>query len=304
MAADGPVRAARIPDDGWDPRLRVFRAGDEVDTTALVTARYVVVVDTMSTPALAADILELVRPDLAGRDLLVVNTHADYDHAWGNSVFAPDGAYPAPIIGHELTRARLTGEESRADLVARAKRDPRFAGIRLVPPSITFTDGMRIHGGDLTLELVPTPGHTADHVAVWVPDIQLLLAGDAAESPFPCVHTVADLPALLASLRRMRALRPVRVVPCHGGTTDPGLLDRNLAYFARLDDLAGQLIASGALPPDWAARADLADLLGLPFDEAVRAAGQDPATVSDIYRTFHAMAARAAMGARLAGQGT
>src|SRR5579872_3594342 len=104
-----------VPNNGWDKRLRLFRAGDEVDTSVLVTARYVVIIDTMATPELAQALLEAALPSLEGRQLLVINTHADYDHCWGNAIFAsPSGAYPAPIIAHRLAYERLIGPECAA----------------------------------------------------------------------------------------------------------------------------------------------------------------------------------------------
>src|SRR5262249_56471153 len=73
---------------GVDDRIRRFRLLDEVDTFVIRSQRMLVVVDTMSTPADARQLRTELEPDLDGRTLLVVDTHADYDHAWGNQVFA------------------------------------------------------------------------------------------------------------------------------------------------------------------------------------------------------------------------
>jgi len=290
------TRVSEVSLDGVDRRLRMFRAGHEVDTFVLLTRRYAVAVDTMSTPEEMTAVMELVRDGLAGRQLLVVNTHADYDHAWGNAVFAtPDGAYPAPIIAHRHVAERLRDPAMERYLRQRQQAEPRYAAVRLIPPTVTFSDRLRIDGGDLTLELIPTPGHTDDHVAVWIPELRLLLAGDAAEQPIPYVNAPSDLPTLRASIRLLAALDPATVIPCHGGTTDPGLLARNLAYFDLLDRTVGSAAAEGRVPRDWATRENLPDALGLPYEEALRAVGIDPATVSepDFYRASHLRAVRA-----------
>jgi glyoxylase-like metal-dependent hydrolase (beta-lactamase superfamily II) len=285
---------AERPNAGWDPRLRVFRAGDEVDTGALIAERVVVMVDTMSTPELARGIVEALRPELATRPLLVVNTHADWDHAWGNAAFdGPDAAVPAPIIAHALAAERLRGPVERAVLAEKQRQEPRFARVRLVPPTITSTGALRVEGGDLTLDLLPTPGHTPDHVAAWVPELRLLLAGDAAEHPIACVMDAASLPDLRASLERMARLEPAMVIPCHGGTTDPGLLRRNLAYFDALEARTRAALRAGRPPEDWQLREDLPDLLGMPFDAMLQLAGAGPASATQLYRTFHLAAARA-----------
>ena len=298
MSPSSPAEPTELPNAGWDQRLRMFRAGNEVDTCALVTERYMVLIDTMATPELSAAIVGAVREDLAGRQLLVVNTHADWDHAWGYASFeAPGGQYPLPIIGHAKTAQRLRSEDARRYLVERQRQEARFSQVLLVPPTITFEGTLRIEGGDLTLELIPTPGHTEDHVSVWVPELRLLLAGDAAEHPFPFVEQPEGLPELRRSLDRLAALEPAMVIPCHGGTTDPGLLARNLAYFDELERRGHALLQTEGAPDGWERREDLPALLGLPYEDAVRQVGADPATVPAFYRDFHLAAVRATVAA-------
>jgi glyoxylase-like metal-dependent hydrolase (beta-lactamase superfamily II) len=293
---DPSLDLVELPNAGWDARLRVFRSRAEVDTFALLTARYAVLVDTTSLPAISARIVELLRPALVGRGLLVVNTHADYDHAWGNGAFAPDGPFPAPIIGHEQARLRLESLAEYERLARMRATDAAFAGVRLIPPTLTFAERLTIHGGDLTLDLLHTPGHTSDHVSVWAPEPRLLLAGDAAEHPFPEVDRAEDVPLLRASLARLAALGPALVFPCHGGTTDPGLLVRNIAYFDELERHTRETLRAGALPGNWAERDDLPDVLGFSFEEATRIASMQPDAVPAFYRDFHRANARAMVG--------
>lgn len=287
-AEQQPTSASAVPNGGWDTRLRLFRAGEEVDTTALVTTRYVVLIDTMTTPEMARDIVQNLAPELATRQLLVVNTHADWDHAWGNALFAGSAcAFPAPIIGHALTHARLVDVETQRYLAERQQTEPRLASVTLVPPTITFTDTLTIDGGDLTLDLIPTPGHTPDHVAVWIPELRLLLAGDAAEHPFPHIAHAADLPILRASLMELAALDPALVIPCHGGTTTPDLMARNLAYFDEVERRCQTALTAGAISPGQLPDAELPTAIGFSFDDAARFAGADPAVIADFYRRFH-----------------
>lgn len=257
------------PPAGVDARIRRFRAGQEVDTFAVICERLVVIVDTHSTPALMQRELVLLTRDLATRPALVFLTHADYDHAWGTE------ALPGvPIVGHRLCHERLAGDLGPSDLAAmRAEQPGRFDDLTLIPPTIVFDDGITIDGGDLTLVAIPTPGHCADHVSLWIPEIATLLPGDAAEQPFPHVTTRADIDTAVASLDRLAALDPAIVLPCHGDTTDAAILDRNRAYFAAV-----------LADPD------------ITYEDAVRAAGSDPATTSGFYRSFHDDACRAARG--------
>ena len=89
-------RVELVPNGGWDSRILVCRCAPTVDSFVVVTTRYVAIVDTLLNPATANALLDIVRPLLRdGRTPLVINTHADWDHCWGNQLFAGRGA-PSP----------------------------------------------------------------------------------------------------------------------------------------------------------------------------------------------------------------
>jgi glyoxylase-like metal-dependent hydrolase (beta-lactamase superfamily II) len=291
-----PADVVEVPSRGWDARVRVFFSRDEVETFVLKTQRYLIVVDTGTTPAVAAAIMDFVKGDLTGRRLLVVNTHADYDHAWGNVTFADDGPFPAPIIATGLARERLLGQESRDRLERMRRQDETLNEVRLFAPTLTFEGDFQIDGGDLTVQLLATPGHTPDHVSVWIPELKLVLAGDAAEFPFPWIDTPADMPLLRDSLRRLVSLEPFMVLPCHGETTTPDLLTNNLAYFDEMQRRIVEAPELPDLPDDWANSDDLPDLIGFPYEDALALVGASPDSVSDTYRRFHLVATRAMVG--------
>ena len=296
MEQEQQIRLTEVPNGGWDKRVRLFRAGQEVDTCVVVTRRYVVVVDTMATPELAAAIMQAVSDALAGRQLLVVNTHADYDHCWGNAIFeSPGGRYPAPILAHSLAQERMQSDEARQSLARRQQESERFANVRLVEPTITCSNGLTIDGGDLTLELLPTPGHTEDHLSVWIPELKVLLAGDAVEFPFPYVENALDLQAMRDSLTILARLHPEVVIPCHGGPSDATLIARNRAYFHKVWHRVRTALASGPAPSDWRERDDLPEIIGFSFEEGVQIAGGAPAGLPTFYRGFHLAALRATL---------
>jgi glyoxylase-like metal-dependent hydrolase (beta-lactamase superfamily II) len=286
------AEVVEVPSRGWDARVRVFFSRDEVETFVLTTQRYLIMVDSGTTPAVSAAIMEMVKSDLAGRRLLVVNTHADYDHAWGNATFADDGPYPAPILATGLARERILGQESRDRLARMRQQDETLSDVRLVAPTLIFDGDFQIDGGDLTVQLLATPGHTADHVSIWIPELRLVLAGDAAEFPFPWIDTPADMPLLRESLRRLVALEPFMVLPCHGETTTPDLLTNNLAYFDELERRILNAPELPELPEDWATSDELPNLIGFPYEDALAMVGASPDAVSDTYRRFHLLATR------------
>ena len=284
------VQLLSAPDT--DPRIGILRAGDEVDAFVVFARAFVLLIDTFSTPELARQGLDLLRPRMDGRPLLVLNTHADYDHAYGNRVFAPHGEWPATIIGHRWAARRLTGPAEAEKLRALQAQSERYAQVQLVPPSLLVDDALTLAGGDLTLELLHTPGHTEDHLAVWIPELRVLLAGDAAEYPFPHVVGAASLVTLRASLTRLSELGAEVVLACHGQTTRPDLPALNLAYFSRLEaevrDVLNNSPVAGSVEGDGLASAVTSRFS---YADALRWLGATDA--APFYRRFHADAVHA-----------
>ena len=282
-----------VPHRGWDPRVLAFRSGSIVTVFAVLTRRWTVLVDTLYSEAGARELAEQAlqaarRVHGTAPPLLVVNTHADWDHAWGNAVFAgPQAAFPAPVLGTRECARRLRSAEEAAELETSLAREPeRYAGAARVPPTLAFEGSAEIDGDDLTLQLLPAPGHKPDQVVVWIPEIGHLLAADAAEYPMPFVEGPGHLARLVATLEALRDLHPRKVLACHAPLDgDPALLERNLAYFARVREAAASGPA-GTVPPE-----DLEETLGLPFREVAR---DLPEEAWDFYREAHRKALAAA----------
>jgi glyoxylase-like metal-dependent hydrolase (beta-lactamase superfamily II) len=229
-------------------------------------------------------LLEVAREKLGnGRQLLVVNTHADYDHCWGNMVFVE--AYPAPIVGSKLSVPIFEQPEVQEALKQRQEREPDiFNEVVFVPPTVQLDGRLLIDGGDLTLEYFPTPGHTVDHYALYIPEINTLLAADAAEVPYPMARTVDGLPAMRQSLAKLAAMNAETVLYCHAPVTiGPQLLHDNQAYFDKLEEKCRVALARGvSAQPD--ETADVIALVDCPFVEAVPA-GEHWQAIHEFYQT-------------------
>lgn len=277
--------------DGLDPRISILRYGNEVDAMFVRTQRFNALIDTLSTPTLCREALAKLGASTHDRPLIVINSHMDWDHFWGNAAIAGT----APIIAHANALERLCAPEAAATLATKAAEESRFTEAEIVTPSITFSGDLTLNGGDLTLHLLHTPGHTPDHVAVWIPEISTLLAADAVEDPVPCVwdDTPESLRLLRASLARLKALAAKVVVPAHGRTTTPDAIDRNIAYFdelvARVARIDRRVLCENA--PEAMAGLAFEDLL------PVRRAMDEDET--EFYRGFHRENLAAAIRTRL-----
>lgn len=261
-----------VENGGWDERILVCRNDPLVDAFIILTQRYLVLVDTMINPATAKQLLQIGREKSSDdTSLLIINTHADYDHCWGNQIFGgPDAPHRALIIGSKASAARFAAPEMEETLAQMKEREPAiFGDVILTPPLFLFEDRLEIDGGDLTLELFLAPGHTPDHTALYIPEIDALLAADAAELPYPMARTVAGLPAMRQSLADLAALEAETVLYCHAPPElGPGLLHHNIAYFDKVEAACRAALAKG-ISPDPEPDADVIALVDLPYSEAV-----------------------------------
>lgn len=272
MVAYDDYSVSLAPNEGWDERILVVHCGKLVNSFIVVTERYVILIDTLINPQTASELLHIAGEFLIdGRQLLVVNTHADYDHCWGNQIFnGPNAIYPAPIIGSRRCAERFYLPETANLLNDMMEQEPDVYGdVELAPPSLLFDDQLLIDGGDLTLRLFATPGHQPDHIAIMIPQLDLLLPGDAAESPFPFAESAETMPQLRASLAHMAALNPSMALYCHAPVTiGPELLRQNIAYFDTLEQRCRDAMDLG-VPAHVGAEADVVNLINYPLIEAV-----------------------------------
>jgi glyoxylase-like metal-dependent hydrolase (beta-lactamase superfamily II) len=127
-----------------------------------------------------------------------------------------------------------------------AAADRRVVGAhgRLLEP------GERLEVAGIVLDVVPTPGHTADHLAFRLPS-GAVLVGDhvLGRGTSVVTHPEGDVVAYLESLRRVHALGPSALYCGHGPelTEDPtAVLDFYLAHRAWREEQLLAALAGGA----------------------------------------------------------
>ena len=168
---------------------------DDVRGALLVGDARAVVWDTLSHPHDMAAWLPLI----GTRDLVVVYSHADWDHIWGTAGLP---LARATVVGHRECQARFAADVPRT-LCERQRDEPgSWDEVELVAPDTVFDEATTIDLGAMTLELHHLPGHTPDTIVGFVPEQGLLLVGDTAETPFPVVPPDSPLPAWVHGLER------------------------------------------------------------------------------------------------------
>lgn len=227
------------------------------------------VIDTRLHLGEATDLIEAVRR-ITSHPWTVVNTHAHWDHCFGNTAFRP-----AEIWGHVDAAAALcrTGEEQRewgVQLALDAGRDGAAAQIKAAPidpPDRLVTDHAELNIGDRAVELhFLGRGHTDADLVVEVDcghDATVLFAGDLVEEGNPPGFDDAfpfDWPATLG---RVHGLARGPVVPGHGAVVDVDFVSTQRAELLALEGIIRRTLA------DSPGRADFTGPLpsGSPYDE-------------------------------------
>jgi glyoxylase-like metal-dependent hydrolase (beta-lactamase superfamily II) len=222
------------------------------------------------TVALEPLVTRVLAPNPSGMTLDGTNTYVVGDPGSGQAVLVDPGPDDAAHLA--AVERVLAGREARcvAVLVTHhhgdhaeaalpwgerfgapvAAADPAVAG----PRGRVLAQGERLELAGTTIGVVPTPGHTPDHLAFRL-ESGAVLVGDhvLGRGTSVVTHPEGDVVAYLESLRRVHDLGPSALYCGHGPelTEDPGaVLDFYLAHRAyREHQLLGAL-AEGARTVD------------------------------------------------------
>jgi len=141
----------------------------------------VLVIDSLRVPSFARDLIQDVRHITSKPIQYVIDTHAHWDHSWGNEEF-PE----ATIIGHENCYNEMVDVEWNRqwrDKVI-AANDPWSEEAHLVnitPPNLTFETSMQLRFGGRAIDLKYFgKAHTSGDIFIFLPAERIAFTGDVA----------------------------------------------------------------------------------------------------------------------------
>ena len=240
-----------VADEVFQRRYNPF----DVSVCVVRSTDGLLVVDTRSTPREADEL----RADLSSLSSLpvrcVVNTHAHFDHCFGNSRFVSESAVLVPIFGHVKVPAHLVTYE--VPMLAAWIDDEGSADVRdvvITPPTELVETRARLDVGGRTVELIHLGrGHTDNDLLVHVPDSQAWLVGDLIEESGPPSYGPdsfpLDWPETVGALGD-RLVDAATLVPGHGAAITPRFVAQQQIELAQVADLIRRLHAAGVPEAD------------------------------------------------------
>jgi glyoxylase-like metal-dependent hydrolase (beta-lactamase superfamily II) len=224
----------------------------DVTVTLVVGDGAALVVDTLSTPAQAAELADAIRA-VTRYPLTIVNTHHHFDHSFGNATLAAGGT---EIWAHEAAAAHL---RERGDhwqrlwyqqcLALEPELAEGLAEATIRPPDRTVHIEATLDVGGRPVRLCHLGrGHTDGDLVVLIPDADVVVAGDLVEESGPPDFGDAyplEWPETLAALDRLLSPNTV-VLPGHGAPVDGAFVRAQHALLTELDWLIRDGHADGA----------------------------------------------------------
>ncbi|MGW5053563.1 MBL fold metallo-hydrolase [Actinokineospora sp. NPDC004072] len=203
------------------------RYGELDQTLGLVVGqRRALVVDTGRDEVHGAEWAAAIR-ELTDLPLAVVITHAHFDHFLGTAAFAGAEVHAHPRCGPAMTAVDHRGEwAQRYREMGKPELAERVGRARIVLPTHEVDDRVDLDlGGRRVTLLHPGPAHTDHDIAVHVPDVHVVFAGDLVEQGAPpSIGDDAHPARWPGALDVLLALRPTTVVPGHGEPVDPAFV--------------------------------------------------------------------------------
>ncbi len=227
-----------------------YTAEGDPNTGVIIGDEGVMVIDTQATPYMAGDVLRKIREITDKPIKFALLSHYHAVRVLGAAAFDPEN-----IISSRLT-LEMIEERGQQDWDSEFGRFPRlFQGHETIPgltwPTIVFDEKLTVDLGNRKVEIMHVgKGHTQGDTIAWLPEEKILYAGDLVEygaTPYTGDAHLAEWPA---TLERLTALKPNKLVPGRGDAlvsaeTCEEAISQTRAFITDLYSNAQDAIAKG-----------------------------------------------------------
>jgi glyoxylase-like metal-dependent hydrolase (beta-lactamase superfamily II) len=209
--ADKQISFERLSDNAY-----AYTAEGDPNSGVVIGDDGVMVVDAQATPTMAEDVIRRIRKVTDKPIKYVVLSHYHAVRVLGAS------AYRAQEIIASQATLEMIRERGSEDMASEIGRFPRlFRGAEAIPgltwPTLTFDRELTVWMGKLEVRLIHVgAGHTRGDTIVWLPAQKVLFSGDLVEFNAGIYTGDAHLGEWPATLEKLRALRPEKLVPGRG----------------------------------------------------------------------------------------
>ncbi len=216
---------------------------------------YVFVIDA-NFPKEAGDVIAAIKKTTDKPIRYVFDTHHHGDHAYGNAVWAKEGA---KIIAHSKCSQllRTSGPKQWQEAIREGRKDVAASELKQV--DIPFDDKYELDDGTQRVELhFLGHAHTAGDAVAYLPKQRILCTGDACVNGAFNFMGHSDTGSWVKVLDKMKQFDVKWVCPGHGAMAGKDVIDRQQRYFAEMRAQIQKAIDAGKKLDDLGGAVDMA----------------------------------------------
>jgi cyclase len=225
------------------------------------------------------DMLELIGRATDRPIRFVINTHENFDHVSANSLWARQGAVIIASMPCRENMVRIGCKEFQEKMASYQSVKDHYHIEDVSLPAITMQDSLTLYlDGRRIIVQFMGHGHTQGDAIVYLPEEEILIAGDLLFQGCHPAGRNANTAEWLTILERLMAMPISATVPGHGEVVNgKGNIEQQLRYLRTLRLKVADLVAK-KIPPEGAMQhLDLGEFAHLRMSERV------PEIVKKIY---------------------
>lgn len=200
-----------------------YDLGIVTNVSSIITKDCFFIIDTYLGPDIMKEIESFLLDKYGDRKFVIINTHSDWDHIWGNCYFEN-----TDIISHASCYEEIL---KYGEIYLDKYREYHRGEVEIKFPNITFDRSITYRNE--SIHIYHSPGHSKDSISVIDEIDRVIYVGDNIESPIPYIQD-RDLNTYMGTLEAYLDLDIDTFIGGHTGIVDRKLVEDNLKYVRAL----------------------------------------------------------------------